>query len=77
MSTSINRYLGDMDPRECRVPPGARLVSLKYCEACGGLFARSNGDKYCRPCHASPAPLNRDLELRILAELKAEVPLAL
>lgn len=73
----LNRYLGDMSPCECIVPPGAKLVQLKYCENCGMLFTRRNKDKICRPCHSNPVPLGRDLELRILKELAEEVPLPL
>lgn len=73
----LNRYLGHMDPKECVVPPGARLVSLKYCEICAMLFARADGDKVCRRCHGSPRPLASCITVEILKELAEERPISL
>lgn len=54
LMSTLNRYdLG----RECRVPPGARVVELKMCECCGNWFVRGNRDRVCRPCHAQYVPL--------------------
>lgn len=33
----LNRYF---IPLECRVPAGAKVMELKYCEVCGKCFAR-------------------------------------
>lgn len=73
----LNRYLGDTAPQECVVPPGAKLVTLKYCEACGNLFARADRDKICRRCHSSPVPLASCVVIDILKALAKEFPLLL
>jgi hypothetical protein len=64
----INRYLGDMDPRECVVPPGAVVLRLKYCETCGNLFARRNRDRNCYRCHSNPVPLGLPAVVDLMKE---------
>jgi hypothetical protein len=73
MSTvTVNRF--DF-PLEHTIPPGAKRVTLKYCETCGFLFV-SESDRNCRKCHENPIPLGRNVMIDILEELmEGEEPL--
>lgn len=73
---TINRYLGHSAAEDCCVPPGARVVTLKYCEACGTLFSRINRDRYCRACHSDPEILVKNITVAILRELLEDIPLS-
>jgi hypothetical protein len=63
---------------EHTVPLGASLIHLRYCNTCGRSFGSVNGDRHCRPCHANPQPLGKNVVLAILENLMhAEHPLPL